>query len=124
MADSESTSKHYAPDAVDLRGIGTGALMILGAIVFAIVAAFATTHVGNADRASTRVAASPGKPPPIAGPVTLQPDPEQDIRQFRTEKQRLLEAYGWVDREHGIARIPIERAMQLLANPPAASGSK
>jgi len=27
----------------------------------------------------------------------------------------VLSAYGWVDREAGRARIPIERAMELLA---------
>jgi hypothetical protein len=30
-------------------------------------------------------------------------------------KRKLLESYGWVSEPAGIARIPIERAMQLVA---------
>jgi hypothetical protein len=32
------------------------------------------------------------------------------------ESHMALERYGWVDRERGIAQIPIERAMQWLAD--------
>jgi hypothetical protein len=28
-------------------------------------------------------------------------------------QRRVLEGYGWVDRAHGVARIPIERAIEL-----------
>ncbi|HEX4338553.1 MAG TPA: hypothetical protein VH062_21760 [Polyangiaceae bacterium] len=36
---------------------------------------------------------------------------------LRSRKSRdALHAYGWADREHGIARIPIERAMQWLVD--------
>ncbi|HVU25834.1 MAG TPA: hypothetical protein VHE13_17010 [Opitutus sp.] len=29
--------------------------------------------------------------------------------------QRHLHTYGWIDRDHGVVRIPIDRAMDLLA---------
>ncbi|MFL6655165.1 MAG: hypothetical protein ACJ8KA_10255 [Sulfurifustis sp.] len=32
---------------------------------------------------------------------------------LRREQEAKLESYGWVDRERGVARIPIERAMEL-----------
>jgi len=58
-------------------------------------------------------------------PTASQPDPVQDLRQLREEEARILEGYRWVDRDAGIARIPIERAMKLiiergLLNPPPA----
>ncbi len=31
------------------------------------------------------------------------------------ETRRTLETYGWVDRDRGIVRIPVRRAMELLA---------
>jgi hypothetical protein len=37
------------------------------------------------------------------------------MRQMRSEAETQLGSYEWVDREAGIARIPIERAMRLLA---------
>jgi hypothetical protein len=34
---------------------------------------------------------------------------------LRERQRRELDAWGWVDREAGIARIPIERAMDIVA---------
>jgi hypothetical protein len=53
------------------------------------------------------------------------------LEQRREARQR-LDTYGWVDREAGVARIPIERAMELVARgvrppeagaPPAREGA-
>lgn len=51
--------------------------------------------------------------PPVAGPAP-QPEPEADLERMQTQARARLESYGWVDRERGIARIPVERAMELL----------
>jgi hypothetical protein len=40
--------------------------------------------------------------------------PEDDLRQMQRENDAVLNSYGWVDRESGIARIPIDEAMRLL----------
>jgi hypothetical protein len=45
----------------------------------------------------------------------LQTDPHRDLRELVSAEDAVLESYGWVDREAGIARIPISRAMELLA---------
>jgi hypothetical protein len=45
----------------------------------------------------------------------LQVDPIRDLARMRAEEDKLLTTYGWADREAGRARIPIERAMALLA---------
>jgi hypothetical protein len=45
----------------------------------------------------------------------LQTDPYRDLRELLGAENAILESYGWVDREAGIARIPISRAMELLA---------
>jgi hypothetical protein len=41
----------------------------------------------------------------------LQVSPEHDWKSFRTQEERLLQGYSWVDRAHGIVRIPITGAM-------------
>jgi hypothetical protein len=43
----------------------------------------------------------------------LQQFPRNDIYQFRTDENALLERYGWMNREAGIVHIPIEEAMRL-----------
>ena len=45
----------------------------------------------------------------------LETDERDEINGFRTREQQILHSYGWVDQNAGVVRIPIERAMQLLA---------
>ena len=44
----------------------------------------------------------------------LQATPQQDMRDLRAKQKALLDGYGWVDKEAGIARIPIEEAMKTI----------
>jgi hypothetical protein len=34
---------------------------------------------------------------------------------LRSEERAALSEYRWIDRERGVARIPIERAMEIVA---------
>jgi hypothetical protein len=45
----------------------------------------------------------------------LQIDPAADFAAYRAAETRELESYGWIDRAHGIVRIPIDRAMRDVA---------
>jgi hypothetical protein len=51
---------------------------------------------------------------PEIPPPQLQPDPVADYNVYRLSDQEKLNSYGWVDQNAGIARIPIDRAMDLL----------
>ena len=62
-------------------------------------------------------------PPPIlkvdpeamaAPPPHLQTRPVQDFQAFRAREEGVLSSYGWVDKEKGVVRIPIEEAMRLV----------
>ena len=48
-----------------------------------------------------------------AGPL-LQVDPAAELAELRRQEQRALDGYGWVDRGAGIARVPVERALELV----------
>ena len=43
----------------------------------------------------------------------LQTDPRQDLVDMRAKEDELLGSYGWVDKNAGIVRIPIDAAMKL-----------
>jgi hypothetical protein len=43
----------------------------------------------------------------------LQQFPANELYQFRTGEQDLLDRYGWMNRETGVVHIPIEDAMRL-----------
>jgi hypothetical protein len=44
----------------------------------------------------------------------LQVTPVVDLQNYRDGQREQLESYGWVDKEGGVVRIPIERAMDLV----------
>ncbi|MEO8349852.1 MAG: hypothetical protein ABI610_13145 [Acidobacteriota bacterium] len=44
----------------------------------------------------------------------LEPDPLAPRLAAKAREDAMLASYGWVDRNAGIARIPIDRAMELL----------
>ena len=45
----------------------------------------------------------------------LEPDPLAPRLAAREHEDAVLTSWGWVDRNAGVARIPIDRAMELLA---------
>lgn len=54
-------------------------------------------------------------PPRAFAQPQLQSNPRADLARLQTEQAGRLQGYAWVDRADGVARIPIERAMQLLS---------
>ena|ERR1700680_510881 len=45
----------------------------------------------------------------------LQDNAVQDLQQMRAAEDQILNSYGWVDQQKGVVRIPIGRAIDLLA---------
>lgn len=45
----------------------------------------------------------------------LETNERTEIDDFLLKEEQTLDSYGWVDQKAGVVRIPIERAMQLIA---------
>ena len=45
----------------------------------------------------------------------LEPAPQPELAAYLKEKRQIAESYGWVDRQNGMVRIPIDAAMKALA---------
>ena len=45
----------------------------------------------------------------------LQTTPIPDLKTFHAEEEKTLNTYGWVDQKKGVVRIPIDRAIDVLA---------
>ena len=45
----------------------------------------------------------------------LQAFPARDMRDMRAAEEKILHQYAWIDPDKGIVRIPVERAMDLIA---------
>ncbi len=57
----------------------------------------------------------PGGDPARSFPAPqLQPNPPADLNKFVARENQILGSYDYVDKDRGVVRIPIDRAMQLL----------
>ena len=54
-------------------------------------------------------------PPAAFAPPRLQSDPAGELRDYQAAQRARLSGYAWTDRERGMVRIPIERAMAMIA---------
>ncbi len=56
----------------------------------------------------------------LGGAAEVPPEPRlqvnapEDLRKMRAQEDEVLNSYGWVDKQKGIIRIPIDRAIDLL----------
>ncbi|HXE75978.1 MAG TPA: hypothetical protein VNN18_10135 [Candidatus Xenobia bacterium] len=71
--------------------------------------------------------------PPLAATLPKEPPeprlqvtPAVDLATARAREDALLNSYGWIDAKSGLVRIPIDRAIEVLAERglPARTGSK
>jgi hypothetical protein len=88
------------------------AMVISFAIVYGTFRFF-EDQAQDADRAAQRFPLAAGALRPGPTPA-LQTQPFKDLYTLRAEEARRLETYGWVDKEGGVTRIPIDRAMEVL----------
>jgi hypothetical protein len=86
--------------------VGVSALVLLG--LFSLLARQHRRH----DPPPPPLAQEAGRRPP--GPL-LQASPLQDLEQLRAAEEKELKSYGWVDPKAGIAHIPIDEAIKIVA---------
>jgi hypothetical protein len=93
-------------------------LFIAGLAIFIALSAFGLAGLYR------WFSASPGTPEAVTPLVPerqeppsprLQTSPVRDMDAFRAAEDRVLSSYGWVDRNAGVVRIPIDRAMDIVA---------
>jgi len=105
-------------DELRAARIVMAALAIAATVALAVGAVFVLLHAWHVPASADRV----GSTRNTAAPA-LQSAPQPDLRRERAQARQRLESAGWVDRPAGIAHIPIEAAMSLLAQGPVPSAS-
>lgn len=91
--------------------VGGGGLAFIALLVLVPWGLIALLELGAAPRPATAVERAIQAPPE----PRLHPQPGHALEEVRSRARRRLESYGWVDREAGLARIPIDAAMAILA---------
>lgn len=108
------------PDAHESYAVAAGALHWVAAILalslLAIVFGLYLWARPMLDAGGAPVRPLPPQP-------RLQPDPDADLAAERALQRTRLDSYGWLDDAHTVARIPITRAMALMAGKADGAGS-
>ena len=92
---------------------GYGRTLLLLVFIF-IVAVLGLVATLEGEFTAPRVTAFPVDTTSFQEPV-LQIDPVADLKAYEAQEEALLHSYGWVDKGAGVARIPIDRAIELIA---------
>ena len=98
---------------VAVAGIGLFVILVL---VAAAMLGFYQVLAMRAARLSppaNPLAAAEG--PRLPPEPRLQVHPVRDLHELRAAESAILDHYGWVDQKAGVVRIPIDRAIDLLA---------
>lgn len=106
-------SGHETSD-VSIRGVAIFALGLALLVIFSLMAVYGLLTLLSERRVGADIAPSPLATRKIPPEPRLQVNPAVDLKEMRAAENEILSSYGWVDRESGIVRIPIDRAKKLL----------
>ena len=107
---------HETRDLHATNVLATGA-GLFGVIAFALLLAWGAYALSRASSANPSAHPSTFTHPEVLPPEPrLQEDPHLDLMKLRAAEDSVLGSYGWVNKDSGIVRIPIARAMQLLVS--------
>jgi hypothetical protein len=109
------SSGHETRDTgVALIALSAAGLAVVILIVFLLM--WGTFNLLKNDQQANDVSLSPLAPAVQIPPQPrLQEHPAEELRQLRERENKELTTYGWQDQKAGIVRIPIDRAMDILA---------
>lgn len=118
-------SEHPSPGAprrfdreIHLKGILVTGFVLMGVTVACLAAALYVFDYFVAQEESRDPVPTPivATTPPTAVPLPhLQERPRVDLQSFRQAEVETLEGWGWTDEAAGVAHIPIEQALDLVA---------
>lgn len=104
-----NAGRAHEPMGINVGRVGWLAGIAFATFLLALGASLLIWHlwVRSPSRLAARSPAATATRPPPQAPIALDA--------LRAQQRELLHGYGWVDRQAGIACIPVERAMALLA---------
>jgi hypothetical protein len=111
---SQQLSGHQTSD-INLRVVTwttIGLVISVIAVLVTVGGLFSLFKRQYASESTPSLITTAGKLPPAP---RLQTNPTSDWQQLLQAENAKLNSYGWIDKTAGVIRIPIDRAMDLLA---------
>lgn len=109
----KSSAGHESRDAdirpILLTGFGLAlCVAVVGLIVYGTFR-YLSTHPATSVKPNPMAVFDSQIPPT----PRIEEYPAIEIQQLHTQEEQTLSTYGWMDKNKGVVRIPIERAMEL-----------
>jgi len=114
VAEHDAVDHEYrdaSPWGIAMVGLGVVAMLVVTYLAVWGLFAYFDARQARADVPPPLLATTPQPPPE----PRLQVVPPRELREVVSSEEELLDSYGWVDPNTNTVRIPIERAMELLA---------
>ena len=121
MADRPTFDRELDLRAIFYTGFGLAAILVVAAALMWPLSAGLRNLAAGADPAPPLLPEARERQLPPA--PRLQQDPEGELTELRAAEEAALSTYGWLDDSRQHARIPIDRAIELLAGTEAASAA-
>jgi len=112
----DNPTVHHETTDVNIRGILIfGAAFIVSAIVISIAVwvLFRYFEARETRRVAPEYPLAATQESRVPPEPRLQTNPREDLEQLRAQEDQILNSYGWVDKNTGVVRVPIEDAMRL-----------
>jgi hypothetical protein len=112
------TAGYERTDAVAWATVRAGLYILAVMFLTAAVLVPVYRYLGRREKAAQEPAAT------VLGPAARAPEPAfprlvtsepAALAAFRAQEDELLTSYGWVEKDRGIARMPIAEAMKIVA---------
>jgi hypothetical protein len=113
---SENPGVHHETTDVNFRAIlafGGGMIVVGVGISFLVWLLFGYFTSREAQRVPPEYPLAVSQGERVPPEPRLQTAPREDLRDLRASEDAVLDSYGWVDKNAGIVRIPIDEAIRL-----------
>lgn len=112
----EHGETHHEESDVNIRailGFAFGLLVVTAAVYVFIYGLFRYFEAREGVKGVVEYPLAAGQEKRVPPEPRLQTDPRQDLSDLRAKEDEILGSYGWVDKNAGVVRIPIDQAMKL-----------
>jgi hypothetical protein len=99
------------PGYIAFFGIALSVVLVISVVIASLIVHYKAVQHARQDTPIPRLAR---EREPTPGP-RLQVEAHSELRQMRAAEDAALNNYGWVDKNAGIVRIPVDQAMEVLA---------
>jgi len=104
-------TRDFSLRGVIVFGVVLAIICVVSAVAALWIFRYLDTRLVQSEAAVSPVALPAGQLPPEPRLLTNEP---AHLKAYREAQDAQVTSYGWVDEQAGIARIPIERAKELL----------